>query len=143
MIEGRFVFAQVLDFVSKYEFRKCVKRYNGDHRAHELTCLNQFRHLLFGQLTSCSSIRDICMCLKAHRNRLFHMGFGNTVDHTTLTRANERRDYRIYEDFGQYLIQKSSFFIETSICRILMQTMLFLLLTQQAYRLVLSCVHGH
>ena len=106
MIEGRFVFAQVLDFVSEYEFRKCVKRYNGDYRAHELTCLNQFRHLLFGQLTSCSSIRDICMCLKAHQNRLFHMGFGNTVDHTTLTRANERRDYRIYEDFGQYLIQK-------------------------------------
>lgn len=99
------MFTQVVDFVSRYEFGKCVKRYNGNYRAHELSCYNQFLHLLFGHLTFCRSIRDICMCLSAHKNNLFHLGFGNTVDHTALTRANERRDYRIYEDFGQYLIK--------------------------------------
>jgi hypothetical protein len=45
------------------------------------------------------------MCLKAHRNNLKHLGFVTTVEHTTLTRANEKRDYHIYEDFGQYLIR--------------------------------------
>ena len=102
---GRFIFSQVVDFVPRYEFDKCVNRYNGDYRVHELTCYNQFLHLLFGQLTACTSIRDICMCLKAHKNNLKHLGFGKTVDHTTITRANESRDYRIFEDFGQYLIK--------------------------------------
>lgn len=105
MNEGRFIFSQVVDFVPRYEFDKCVERYDGNYRAHDLTCYNQFLHLLFGQLTACKSIRDICMCLKAHRNNLKHLGFVTTVEHTTLTRANEKRDYHIYEDFGQYLIR--------------------------------------
>ena len=95
----------MVDFVPRYEFDKCVERYDGNYRAHDLTCYNQFLHLLFGQLTACKSIRDICMCLKAHRNNLKHLGFVTTVEHTTLTRANEKRDYHIYEDFGQYLIR--------------------------------------
>ena len=86
-------------------FRKLVKKYGGDYRAHDLTCYNQFLHLLFGQLSSCTSLRDICLCLKAHESSLFHMGFGNTVDHTTLSRANEKRDCRIYEELGCFLIR--------------------------------------
>lgn len=105
MNKGRFVFSQVIDFVPRYEFDKCVERYDGNYRVHDLTCYNQFLHLLFGQLTACKSIQDICMCLKAHSNNLKHLGFVTMVEHTTLTRANEKRDYRIYEDFGQYLIR--------------------------------------
>jgi len=105
MNEGRFVFTQVVDFVPRYQFDKLVKKYNGDYRAHELTCYNQFLHLLFGQLTACTSIRDICLCLKAHSSSLYGLGFRNTVDHTTLTRANERRSHLIYEELGYFLIR--------------------------------------
>ena len=105
MNEGRFVFTQVVDFVPRYHFDKLVKKYKGDYRAHELTCYNQFLHLLFGQLTACTSIRDICLCLKAHSSSLYGLGFRNTVDHTALTRANERRNYLIYEELGYFLIR--------------------------------------
>lgn len=105
MNEGRFVFTQVVDFVPRYQFDKLVKKYKGDYRAHELTCYNQFLHLLFGQLTACTSIRDICLCLKAHSCSLYGLGFRNTVDHTALTRANERRNYLIYEELGYFLIR--------------------------------------
>lgn len=104
MNEGQYIFRQVAQYLPRYQFDKLVRKYKGDHRAHELTCYNQFLHLLFGQLTACNSLRDICLCLEAHKGRLFHLGFRNTVDHTTLSRANERRDYRIYEELGQYLI---------------------------------------
>lgn len=104
MNRGRFIFSQVVDYLPRYEFDKCVERYDGNYRVHDLTCYNQFLHLLFGQLTACKSIRDICMCLKAHSNNLKYLGFVTTVEHTTLTRANEKRNYRIYEDLGQYLI---------------------------------------
>ena len=104
MNSGKYVFAQILSFVSRWEFDKCVKRYNGDFRTRELNCWNQFVQLFFGQLTSLNSIRDICLCLKAHRNKLYHLGIKQNVHQSSLTRANENRDWHIFADFGQYLI---------------------------------------
>lgn len=102
---SKYIFSQVVDFIYRFEFDKCVKRYNGDYHVRELTCYNQFLHLLFGQLTACESLRDFCLCLKAHKKSLFQLGFRQTVNESSLSRANERRDYRIYEDLCYYLIR--------------------------------------
>lgn len=104
MNSGKYVFSQILQFVNKYEFEKCVKRYKGDYRVRELNCWNQFVQLFFGQLTSLNSLRDICTCLKAHKNKLYHLGIKQNVNQSTLSRANEKRDWRIFADFGDYLI---------------------------------------
>lgn len=106
MNSGKYVFAQLLQFVNKYEFDKCVNLYKGDHRVRELNCWNQFIQLFFGQLTSLNSLRDICLCLKAHNNKLYHLGIKQNVNQSTLSRANEKRDWRIFADFGEYLIQQ-------------------------------------
>lgn len=105
MNDGRYIFSQVLDFLPRYVFDKAVTKYKGNKHAKSLSCYNQLLHLLFGQITGCSSIRDICLCLEAHREKLFHMGFRNTVNPSNLSRANENRDYRIYEELGMYLIE--------------------------------------
>lgn len=105
MNSGKYVFAQLLEFINKYEFEKCVNRYNGDFRVRELNCWNQFIQLFFGQLTSLNSLRDICLCLKAHQKKLYHLGIKQNVNQSTLSRANENRDWRIYADFGEYLIK--------------------------------------
>ena len=105
MNSGKYVFAQLLQLVNNYEFEKCVKRYNGNYRVRDLNCWNQFVQLFFGQLTSRNSLRDICTCLKAHKNKLYHLGIKQNVNQSTLSRANERRDWRIFADFGEYLIK--------------------------------------
>lgn len=105
MNSGKYVFSQLLEFVNKYEFEKCVSRYNGDYRVRELNCWNQFVQLFFGQLTSLNSLRDISLCLKAHKGKLYHLGIKQYVSHTTLSRANENRDCRIFADFGEQLIK--------------------------------------
>ena len=105
MNSGKYVFTQVLQFVNKYEFEKCVNRYNGDYRTRGLNCWNQFVQLFFGQLTSLNSLRDICTCLKAHKKKLYHLGIKQNVNQSSLSRANECRDYRIFADFGEYLIR--------------------------------------
>ena len=105
MNSGKYVFSQLLDFVNRYEFEKIVKKYNGNYRVRELNCWNQFIQLFFGQLTNLNSLRDICLCLKAHNNKLYHLGIKNYVSHTTLSRANEKRDWQIFSDFGNHLIQ--------------------------------------
>ena len=104
MNQGKYVFAQVLSFASRYEFDKCVARYNGDFRSRELNCWNQFSQLLFGQLTSLNSLRDICLCLKAHKQKLYHLGIKQFVNQSTLSRDDETKDWRIFADFGKYLI---------------------------------------
>ena len=106
MNSGKYVFSQMLDFVNKYEFEKFVKKYNGNHRVRDLNCWNQFIQLFFGQLTSLNSLRDICLCLKAHNNKLYHLGIKSYVNQTTLSRANENRDWQIFADFGKYLIEQ-------------------------------------
>src|SRR5665648_901446 len=73
MNSGKYVFAQLLQFISKYEFERCVERYKGDYHVRDLNCWNQFVQLFFGQLTSRNSLRDICTCLKAHKNKLYHL----------------------------------------------------------------------
>jgi hypothetical protein len=105
MNSGKYVFAQIMQFVNKYEFEKCVAHYNGDRRVRELKCWNQFIQLFFGQLTSLNSLRDICTCLKAHKKKLYHLGIKQNVNQSTLSRANEKRDWRIFADFGEYLIK--------------------------------------
>lgn len=105
MNSGKYVFSQLLEFVNKYEFNKCVKRYKGDYRVRDFNCWNQFVQLFFGQLTSLNSLRDICLCLKAHKRKLYHLGIKQHVNQSTISRANESRDWRIFADFGDYLIQ--------------------------------------
>lgn len=106
MNSGKYVFAQLLQYINHYEFDKFVSTYDGDYRTRDLNCWNQFLQLFFGQLTSRNSLRDICTCLKAHRNKLYHLGIKQSVNQSSLSRANERRDYRIFADFGNYLIQE-------------------------------------
>ena len=106
MFYGKYIFSQLIEFVDKYEFNKCVKRYFGNHGVREMTCWDQFLQLFFGQITSLSSLQSICLCLKVHKKRLYHLGIKKNVAVSTLSRANEKRDWRIFADYGKYLIDK-------------------------------------
>lgn len=104
MNKGKYVFAQLSSLISSYEFDKCVERYQGNYKVREFSCWSQFLSLMFGQITHRESIRDIVVCLKAHEEKVYHLGIKQIVSHSTITRANESRDWRIYSDFAHYLI---------------------------------------
>jgi len=104
MHQGRIAFAQVMDFIPDYEFRKAVARYRGDYKVRNFTCRDQFLCMAFAQLTHRESLRDIETCLRAAGDRLYHMGIRGHVARSNLARANETRDWRIYADFAQVLI---------------------------------------
>lgn len=104
MHEGKFVFSQVISVISRYEFDKSVDKYDGNYRAKNFKCWHQFLCMVFGQLTYRESVRDIINCLEAHQSKVYHLGITQLVSHSTLTRANENRDWRIWSDFAGYLI---------------------------------------
>lgn len=107
MQSGRFVFSQLMDFVPKYEFNKCVGRYRGNHRTRTFSCYDQFLCMAFGQLTQRDSLRDVVLNLSAHPSKLFHLGIRGKVARSTLADANERRNWRIFADFAQVLIAEA------------------------------------
>jgi transposase len=105
MHEGRFVFAQLMDFFPRREFQQCVDRYRGGYRLRQFSCRDQFLAMVYAQLTYRGSLRDVETCLHAMRDKLYHVGFRSKVARSTLARANEQRDWRIYHDFAQVLIR--------------------------------------
>ena len=105
MYSGKLVFAQAMDHLPLHTFRRCVQRYNGNLHIKSFTCQDQYRCMGFAQLTYRESLRDIEACLNAQSNKLYHMGIRSNVARSTLADANERRDWRIYADFAQSLIQ--------------------------------------
>lgn len=105
MNTGSYVLAQFVKFIVRHEFIKCVDRYSGDYKVKDFSCWNQFLCMMFGQLTHRESISDIISCLKVHSTAVYHMGIKQVVAVSTLTRANECRDYRIYADFAAYLVK--------------------------------------
>ena len=102
---GRTVFAQLMEFFPSCEFRKCVERYDGNHKVKSFTCLEQFLCMAFAQLTYRESLRDIEACLRGAKPKLYHMGIRSKVSRNTIAHANETRDWRIYADFAQVLIK--------------------------------------
>lgn len=104
MNHGRYVFSQLADFIPRYELQKSIDKYNGDYRVRYLKCWDQFLAMSFGQITCRESMRSIITCLNAHKEKLYHLGFRSDIAKMTLLNANERRNWKIYEDFAQKLI---------------------------------------
>lgn len=107
MNSGKTIFSQLMDFLPLYEFRKCVKRYNGNYKVKSFSCFDQFLCMAFAQLTYRESLRDIEACTRAAHVKLYHMGIRGKVSRNTLANANSVRDWRIYADFAQVLIGRA------------------------------------
>jgi hypothetical protein len=107
MHSGKMVFSQVMDFLPMYEFTKCVKRYKGNHKVRKFSCLDQFLCMAFAQLTFRESLRDVEVCLRSMKNKLYHIGIRGNVSRSTLADANNTRDCLIYADFAQVLIHRA------------------------------------
>ncbi|MEP6597752.1 MAG: IS4 family transposase, partial [Ginsengibacter sp.] len=73
----------------------------------EFSCWKQFLCMSFGQLTHRESISDTVLCLKANTNEMYHLGIGEMVAVSTITRANENRSFQIYEDLAMLLIKEA------------------------------------
>ena len=107
MNQGKSIFSQIMDFLPKHKFRQCVNRYGGNYRVRSFTCFDQFMCMAFAQLTYRESLRDIECCLRAMREKLYHMGIRGKISRSTIAYANENRDWRVYCDFAKVLIHQA------------------------------------
>jgi hypothetical protein len=107
MNQGKYIFAQLTDFLPRRVFDGIVSKYNGNRYVKTFTCWNQMLCMVFGQLTGRDSMRDLLLSIEAHKSKYYHLGFGPTVSRRNLGTANERRSYKIFEEFAYVLIEEA------------------------------------
>lgn len=107
MNQGKFVFAQLTEFLPQRVFDRLVEKYNGNKYVRFYSCWNQLLCMLFGQLTSRDSLRDLLITLEAHSAKYYHLGLGKNVSRSNLAKANERRNCKIYEEFAYFMIDQA------------------------------------
>ena len=107
MNQGKYIFAQLTDFLPRRVFDRIVNKHNGNKYVRSFTCWNQMLCMVFGQLTSRDSMRDLILSLEAHHSKFYHLGFSSTLTRRNLGKANERRSYKIFEEFAYVLINEA------------------------------------
>ncbi|TSA30199.1 MAG: IS4 family transposase, partial [Ignavibacteriales bacterium] len=104
MNQGKYVFAQIVEFLPQRIFDRMVEEYDGNKYVKHFTCWNQLLCMIFGQLTNRDSLRDLMVALDAHSNKSYHLGFGKSVTRSNLAKANEVRSSKIFEEFAYHMI---------------------------------------
>jgi hypothetical protein len=104
MNQGKYVFAQITEFLPQRVFDKYVSKYSGNKYVRHFSCWNQLLTMIFGQLANRDSLRDLVLTLEAHNKKVFHLGLGKSITRSNLSKANEKRNSKIFEEFAYYLI---------------------------------------
>ena len=107
MNKDKYVFAQLVEFLDNFKFRRIVAKYASDMYVKLFSCWNQLLVMMFGQLSSRESLRDLIVAMEAHSRKLYHLGMGRSVTRSNLAKANENRDYRIFEEFAYHMIDQA------------------------------------
>lgn len=107
MHKDKFVFAQLTRFLDRNHFNYLIKKYEGDKYIKSYTCWNQLLTMMFGQLSNRESLRDLIVAMEAHAGKLYHLGIGKSVTRSNLSKANEQRNYRIFEEYATFMIAEA------------------------------------
>lgn len=104
MNQGKYVFAQVSTFLPQRFFDRIVAKYKGNYKIRHFSCWNQMMCMMFGQLSNRESLSDLALTINAHPAKFYHLGFGKGVSKANLAKANEKRDWHIYQEYAYHLI---------------------------------------
>jgi hypothetical protein len=104
MNQGKYVFAQLADYLPQRVFDRLVYKYHGNKHVRHFSCWHQMLCMVFGQLTGRDSLRDLMISIEPHKPKYYHLGFGKGTSRSNFANANEKRDCRIFEDYAYHLI---------------------------------------
>jgi hypothetical protein len=106
MARHPYILSQFLRLLPRYQFQLIAKKYKGDYRSKHFKCWDQLACMIFAHIRQESSLRDIDRALNSHSAKLYHIGI-QQCPKSTLADANERRDYRIYEEFAKSMMLRA------------------------------------
>jgi hypothetical protein len=118
MFQDKFVFAQLTAFLDRNHFNYLVRKYDGDKYVKHFSCWHQLLSLMFGQLSNRESLRDLIIAMEAHQGKTYHLGIGKHITRSNPAKANQKRDYRIFEAYAYYMVEQARFKRKTNIFKL-------------------------
>ncbi|WP_455623695.1 DUF4372 domain-containing protein, partial [Parabacteroides sp.] len=106
MFKDEYIFAQLVKFLDYEKFKYIVKKYDDNKYVKSYTFWNQLLTMIFGQLSNRESLRALIVAMEAHAGKLYHLGIGKSVTRSNLSKANEQRDCRIFEEYATFMISE-------------------------------------
>ncbi len=107
MNQGKYVFAQIIEFLPQRSFDTCIEKHNGNKYIKHFACWNQLLCMIFGQVANVESLSNLILCIEAHKSKAYHLGFGTGISKNNLAKANERRKWKIFADYASIIIDKA------------------------------------
>ena len=116
MNQGKYIFSQLTQFLPKRVFDCLVDKYDGNKYVKSFTCWNHLLVMIFGQLCNRDGLRDLIVTLAPFRSSFHHLGFGKSVTRSNLSRANEVREVRIFQELAERMVsiarqKREAFFV--------------------------------
>ena len=105
MNQGKYIFSQLIKFLSHNDFIRCVSKYDGNYKVKTFSCWHQLLYMIFIRLSHRDSLNDLITCLQSQQSKSYYLEMGKGTSKANLAKANERRDYRIYESFAAVLVE--------------------------------------
>lgn len=139
MHKDPYIFAQLVKFLDRSKFNRIVTKYEGDKYIKSYTCWNQLLTMMFGQLSNRDSLRDLIVAMEAHAGKLYHLGIGKSVTRSNLSKANEQRNYRIFEEYATFMIADTASVESIKYSNL---TVMFMHLTLQRLICACQCLNG-
>ena len=99
------VFRQILNMLPRYKFEGLASEYEINRYVKHFTAWCQFLVNLYAQASDKKSLRDIEIGLRTQQNHWYHLGLRN-VARSTISYANGRRNYRVYENTFYHLLER-------------------------------------
>jgi hypothetical protein len=90
MNQGKYVFAQLVEFLSHNDFIHCVAKYQGNYKVKTFTCWHQLLYMMFGQLSNRDSLSDLIICLQSQQNKSYHLGWVKELQNQTLQKQMKK-----------------------------------------------------
>src|SRR5271157_3236801 len=107
MNQGKYVFAQITEFLPQRAFDTCVEKHEGNRYIKHFTCWNQLLCMMFGQIANIESLSSLILCIESHKPKAYHLGFGTGISKNNLAKANEHRSWLIFAEYASIIIQKA------------------------------------
>lgn len=102
---GKYVFAQITQFLPQRHFRRILTKYDDRTKGWSFSHWSHMLVLMFGQLMGCGTLRELTDITTAHGKKSKHLGFGDRpVNRQILSKANLLRDHHIFEEFAFHMV---------------------------------------
>ena len=111
---GQPIFRQILNLIDDLDLKNLIRKHNSDYYYKAFKSKTQLITMLFGILSRCDSMTEICEGLRALGGKLNHLGLEKAPAKSTASDGLRNRSHKFFEELYFSLVKKHQAFLSDS-----------------------------